>query len=167
MIAAVKPLVSSVESVTDDVVGFVSHLNKSGECQVLAVAAGLDLSFSQLRALMVLAECRGELAVHELAERLGLSMATAGRAVQALARAGVVDRREDDHDRRVKRISLSEHGRALVAAFDSAHRTAIRECVVSLSEDERELLSRALAPVLARGERPTSTNNGCEQGERL
>ena len=160
MIAPVKLTVSTVESVTDDVVSFLSHLKKSGEAHILGIAAGLDLSFSQLRALFVLADCQEELAVHELAERLALSMATAGRAVQALTRAEMVTRREDEHDRRVKRIRLSEHGRTLVAGFVHAHREAVRECVESLSDHEREQLSEALTPILARGDLPT-TMTGC------
>lgn len=160
MIAPVKPTASTVESVTDDVMGFLSHLKKSGEAHILGVAAGLDLSFSQLRALFVLVDCQEELAVHELAAQLGSSMATAGRAVQALTRAGMVTRREDEQDRRVKRVKLTEHGHALVAGFVHAHREAVRECVESLSDREREQLSSALAPILARGEQPISAT-GC------
>ncbi len=162
MIATVQPTAScSVESVTDDVVGFLSHLKKSGEAHILGVASGLDLSFSQLRAMFVLADCEQELALHELAGRLGASMATAGRAVQALTRAGLVTRREDQQDRRVKRVRLSEHGRALVTGFVQAHREAVRECVESLSDREREQLSEALAPILARGDERISAI-GCE-----
>lgn len=155
-----KPTASSVESVTDDVMGFLAYLKKSGEAHILGVAAELDLSFSQLRALFVLADCQAELAVHELAERLGVSMATAGRAVQALATAEMVTRREDEQDRRVKRIRLTEPGRALVAGFVHAHREAVRDCVESLTDSERKRLSDALAPILARGARPT-TGTGC------
>ena len=161
MIAPVKVSTSaSVETVTDDVVGFLSHLKKSGEAHILSVAAGLDLSFSQLRAVLVLADCQEELAVHELAARLGSSMATAGRAVQALTRAGLVTRREDEQDRRVKRVTLAEQGRALVAGFVHARREAVRECVESLSDREREKLAEALAPILARGDHQISAT-GC------
>jgi DNA-binding MarR family transcriptional regulator len=159
IIAHVKLSAPSVESVTDDVVSFLSRLKKSGEAHILGVAAGLDLSFSQLRALFVLADCQEELAVHELAERLALSMATAGRAVQALTRAEMVTRREDEQDRRVKRVRLSEHGRALVAGFVHAHREAVRECVRSLEDHERAHLSAALAPILARGDTPSPTTS--------
>jgi len=158
MITSVKLTAPSVESVTDDVVGFLALLKKSGEAHILGVAAGLDLSFSQLRAMFVLADCQQELAVHELAHRLGLSTVTTGRAVQALTRADMVTRREDEHDRRVKRVRLSEHGRALVAGFTQAHREAVRECVQSLHDHERGRLAEALAPILARVD--TSTT-GC------
>lgn len=158
-IVQVTPL-SSVESVTDQVMDCLARLKKSGEAHILGVARGLDLSFSQMRALFVLADSQGELAVHELAGLLGLSMATAGRAVQGLVKAEMVTRREDDNDRRVKRVRLSEHGRQFVGGLLQAHREAVRECIESLSHHEREQLSQALAPLLARGEQPT-TAHGC------
>jgi DNA-binding MarR family transcriptional regulator len=151
---------SSVDAVTEDVVSFLSNLKKSGEAHILGVAAGLDLTFSQLRAMFVLADCQEELAVHELAARLGSSMATSGRVVQALSRAGMVTRREDEQDRRVKRVRLTEQGRVLVAGFVHAHREAVRECVESLSDREREQLSRALSPILARGDQQNAAD-GC------
>ena len=155
----VTPL-SSVEVVTDQVMDCLARLKKSGEAHILGVAKGLDLSFSQMRALFVLSDSQGELAVHELAGLAGLSMATAGRAVQGLVKAEMVTRREDDHDRRVKRVRLSEHGRQFVGGLLQAHRAAVRECLESLSDHEREQLSRALAPLLARGDMPTTTS-GC------
>jgi len=151
---------SSVDAVTEDVVSFLSNLKKSGEAHILGVAAGLDLTFSQLRAMFVLADCQEELAVHELAARLGSSMATSGRVVQALSRAEMVTRREDEQDRRVKRIRLTEQGRVLVAGFVHAHREAVRECVESLSDHEREQLSKALSPILARGDQQNAAD-GC------
>lgn len=150
----------SVEKATDQVMAFLLQMKKSGEAHILGVAVGLDLSFSQLRALFVLSDSEEELAVHELAELLGLPMATTGRAVQGLARAEMVTRREDVHDRRVKRVRLSEHGRAFVAGLMHAHRKAVRECLESLSDHEREQLCEALAPILARGDLPTTTT-GC------
>jgi DNA-binding MarR family transcriptional regulator len=149
----VQPTVkSSVEATTDAVMGFLAHLKKSGGADNLSVAAELDLSLSQLRAMFVLADCPDELAVHELAARIGSSVATAGRVVHALARAELVTRREDEQDRRVKRVRLSERGRLMVAEFVHAHREAVRECVEALNDHEREQLSAALAPILARGD---------------
>ena len=153
--------VSSVESVTDRVMDFLSRLKKSGEAHILGVARGLDLSFSQMRALFVLADSQRELAVHELAALLGLSMATCGRAVQSLAKADMVTRREDDQDRRVKRVRLSEHGRQFVDGLLQAHRDAVRECLETLSDHERDQLAQALAPILARGDLPPTTASGC------
>ncbi|WP_133908756.1 MarR family winged helix-turn-helix transcriptional regulator [Actinophytocola oryzae] len=140
---------------------FLSRLKKSGEAHILGVARGLDLSLSQMRALFVLADSQRELAVHELASLLGLSVATTGRAVQGLARADLVTRREDAHDRRVKRVRLSEQGRRFVDGLVQAHRDAVRECLESLSDPERDQLSQALAPILARDALPPATTTGC------
>lgn len=169
IIATVKPFAPSVESLTDDVVSCLASLKKSGEAHILGVAAGLDLSFSQLRTLFVLADCQQEqeLALNELAERLALSMATAGRAVQALTRAEMVTRREDEQDRRIKRVRLSEHGRAFVAGFVHAHREAVRECVGTLSGSERARLAEALSPILARGTELTTTTTRTQGETRL
>lgn len=146
-----------MDLVTDEVMAFLMRLKKSGEAHILGVARGLDLSMSQMRALFVLSDSEDELAVHELAGLLGLSMATSGRAVQGLVRADMVTRREDQHDRRVKRVRLSEHGRQFVDGLMQAHRAAVRECLQELSEHERDQLSQALAPILARGDQPNST----------
>ena len=146
-----------VDVVTDEVMAFLSQLKKGGEAHILGVARGLDLSFSQMRALFVLSDSQDELAVHELAGLLGLSMATTGRAVAALVRADMVTRREDDRDRRIKRVRLSEHGREFVDGLLQAHREAVRECLEPLSDHEREQLSKALAPILARGDLLTNT----------
>ena len=53
----------------------------------------------------------------------------------------MVTRREDEQDRRVKRVRLSEHGRAWWPEFVHAHREAVRECVEALDDHEREQLS--------------------------
>ena len=51
-----------------------------------------DLSFSQLKTLLLLAEHAGTLSVKEVAERLGISLPTASRAVDPLVRRGLVAR---------------------------------------------------------------------------
>lgn len=148
----------SLDSAIDDVLAFVSYLKKSGEAYLLEVASDLDLSFTHMRTMFVLAESPAELAVGEIAARLELSLVAAGRAVQALHRAGMVTRREDDRDRRVKRIGLSERGRTVVTGLAHARREGVRECVEPLSDNERRQLSKALAPILAwAAEQPAAT----------
>src|SRR4051794_26534307 len=66
--------------------------------------ADLDLSLSQVRALMVL-DHHGPLTVGALAAHVGLSQPATSRAVEALQRSGLVTRAEDLVDRRVKRVA--------------------------------------------------------------
>jgi DNA-binding MarR family transcriptional regulator len=142
----------SVDDLTGVLGDFVTHLKKIGEGRSIQLAAGLDLSFSQLCTLFIVDDSEHALAVHELAERLGLSVAAAGRAVDALVREGLVDRREDDHDRRIKRVSLSEPGKALLWKLTEAHQEALRAFAELLTDTERDNLFHALEPILARPE---------------
>jgi DNA-binding MarR family transcriptional regulator len=48
------------------------------------------------------------MSVTELADRLGLKLATTSLLVGELSRAGLVDRTEDENDRRRKIVSLNE-----------------------------------------------------------
>ena len=142
----------SIEALAGLLTDFVTHLKKIGEGRVIQVAAGMDMSFSQLCMLFILDESDHDPALHELAERLGLSVAATGRAVDALAKEGMVTRREDEHDRRVKRVRLSEAGTQLLLSLAEAHQEGLREFAGLLTDKERVHLFNALAPILARPE---------------
>src|SRR5690348_9785783 len=150
MVAPMQVTHVSVEQLTGVLGEFVGHLKKIGESRSIQLAVGLDLSFSQLCSLFIIDDSDHDLAVHELAERLGLSVAAAGRAVDALVREGLVGRREDEHDRRIKRVSLSERGEALLAKLTEVHQEALRAFADLLTDTERDNLFQALAPILRR-----------------
>jgi DNA-binding MarR family transcriptional regulator len=150
MIACVQQTVVSPGQLAEELLGVVGYVMKSGQADALRAAAGLDLSLSQLRVLHVLEAADRELALHELALAVGLSVPTTGRAVDALVREGFVTRREDALDRRVKRLATTERGHEVVLRLISARREAVGRIAETLSDDERAALSAALAPVLAR-----------------
>ena len=138
-------------TLADELAALFMLAAKSGQDEALRLASELDLSMTQLRSLFVLdASGDEELAVHELATNLGLSMAATGRAVDHLVRAALVTRREDEHDRRVKRIAITADGRTLLRRFTEAKRSKLREFTAGLSDDERLALSRAIGPILER-----------------
>lgn len=130
----------------------VRHVVRLQQGDVFGVAATTELTFSQLRALCVLETVDQELALTELAPRLGLSPAATGRALDALADRGLVDRRPDAEDRRIKRLALTELGHETARSVMSSRREAMLRFAQSLDDDEREQLSLALAPVLARAD---------------
>jgi DNA-binding MarR family transcriptional regulator len=146
----VQTTVPSVEGLTEDLLGFLTYLVKSAEVDVFRVAAELDLSLSQIRALFLLSYAEHELALTELAPQLGLSVAATGRAVDVLVRHGLVACREDALDRRIKRIALTEPGHDTIARINTARRDGLRQFVSTLGDDDRERFHRALEPVLAR-----------------
>jgi MarR family 2-MHQ and catechol resistance regulon transcriptional repressor len=114
--------------------------------------AGADLSISQLRCLVTLAQEGEAMAIHTLAQRLCMTVATTGRAVDRLVAQGYVNRREDPDDRRVRQVSLAAKGRQVVTGIDEVHRGALRSFVRSLRPADAERLLAALRPIVG----PTS-----------
>jgi DNA-binding MarR family transcriptional regulator len=149
-IARVQQTAVSPQQLAQELLGVVAYVMKSGQADALRAAAGLDLSLSQLRVLHVLEAADRELALHELAAAVGLSVTTCGRAVDGLVREGLVTRREDEDDRRVKRLAATARGREVVLRLIAARREAVNRIAEMLGDDERAALSAALAPVLAR-----------------
>jgi DNA-binding MarR family transcriptional regulator len=147
--ARVQTTAVSPEQLADELSGFIHQLLRLQQGDVLGSAAATELSLSQLRALCVMETAERELALTELAPRIGLSPAATGRALDALAERGLVERRPDAGDRRVKRLALTAAGRETARGVMTARREALLRFAESLDDPERERLSRALGPVLA------------------
>jgi DNA-binding MarR family transcriptional regulator len=128
-----------------ELIGALFPLFKDSQSGVVAATAKFDLTLSQLRMLFVLDHEGSALAVNELADRVSLSMAAAGRAVDALVRSGLLSRREDADDRRVKRIALAPKGVRTIEQIGAARRQSLERFVGALSATERAALSAAVA----------------------
>jgi DNA-binding MarR family transcriptional regulator len=107
--------------------------------------AELDLSLTQLKLLHVLVECRTEISVKELAEALAMSLPNASRTVDALLQRGLVERREDEHDRRVKRVGANDKARELIDRVDTARLHGLEAWATELSPVQRQALMDALS----------------------
>ena len=73
----------------------------------------MDLSFTQVRALVQLAD-RGELTAGEFAKAAEVTPASATGMLDHLEQAGIVERRRSATDRRRVVVSLTDEGQALV-----------------------------------------------------
>lgn len=121
---------------------------------VVRVIDESGLSFVQTKALLAL-EGPGEGAgatVTGLAETLGVSPASASRAVDGLVRKRLVSRLEDSADRRVRRLAPTAKGRDLAERIMAARLAGIEEFTATLEPDERRDLERALETLLRRPE---------------
>lgn len=103
------------------------------------------LSFAQVRALFVLGE-EDEMPAGKLALAAELSPASVTQMLDHLEPAGIVERRRSAEDRRVVVVTLTEQGRALLAAKRDVWQQHWREALADLSDDELV----AAADVLAR-----------------
>jgi DNA-binding MarR family transcriptional regulator len=126
-----------------------TQLLSAGESESMDNLIELDLTFSQVRMLFALVQHGEPLPINEVAERLRLSVAAAGRNVDQLVKLGLVVRREDERDRRVKRVSLSEAGHKVATQHIECKRDQLRRFAWRVPEIERTRLIEALQPILA------------------
>jgi DNA-binding MarR family transcriptional regulator len=131
-----------------------SYLMRSANVGTFEKIGELDLSFTQLKALCVLeSDDDGEgRSVKALAESLGVSLPAMSRAVDGLFERGFVRREEDTVDRRMKRVRLTDAGRAAPLALNEARLSALHELMDSLDDEQAEALARALELILGRRE---------------
>jgi DNA-binding MarR family transcriptional regulator len=87
-------------------------------------------------ALMVVA-LEGQLSVSDLAERLGLSLSTTSLLVGELSRAGLLDRAEDERDRRRTIVRLNDAYTADAAAWLQERLEPFRRTLLRLSPRAR------------------------------
>ena len=121
------------------------HLMKGQSKTMFALLDELDLSMSHIKALQVLADCGCELSVKEVSEQLGLSLPGASRTVDALLRRGYLERREDEQDRRMKRIGITADGRDVARRIVEARLEGLEQFTDSLTPEQRTRLMAALA----------------------
>jgi DNA-binding MarR family transcriptional regulator len=124
--------------------GLFHYIASASNREVLPEISALDLSLTQLKALGMLEERAPALAIGELADGLGLSLAATSRAVEGLVKRGLVEREEDRDDRRVKRLRLTARGRKGVRRVMAVRVAALRRLIERLTEDERDKLAAAL-----------------------
>ncbi len=98
---------------------------------------------NQFRTLVVLS-AHGSTRLVELARRLGVQASTALRSVDRLVAGGLVDRRENENDRREVQIDLTAAGRRLVRRVTDRRRAAIEDIVRSMPKARRQELLEAL-----------------------
>lgn len=111
-----------------------------------AIFEELDLTLTQVKTLVALSG--EELTVKDLAERLGLSLPGASRAVDALVARDLVARRECPHDRRQKRLRCADAGRRALERLDEARLAGLEKFTATLADDQARRLTAALRPIL-------------------
>jgi DNA-binding MarR family transcriptional regulator len=121
-----------------------SHLLRGSSQQMFAVLGELDLTLTQMKTLGMLDACVEEVSVKELSERLGLSLPATSRTVDGLLRRGFLSRHEDQEDRRIKRVRLTDAGRDIVERLNTARLQGLEAYATSLSDEQRTTLMAAL-----------------------
>ncbi|WP_272477081.1 MarR family winged helix-turn-helix transcriptional regulator [Baekduia alba] len=118
---------------------------KGSTQELYRLLAELDLSMTQLKLLHVLVESQTEISVKELAEALSMSLPNASRTVDALLQRGLVERREDEHDRRMKRVGANDKARDVIDRVDTARLQGLEAWAADLTPVQRKALLDALS----------------------
>ncbi len=128
-----------VSSLLDDLVGVMRH-------RFMAVAADLDLTPPQLGVLKHLDE---PMPMSQVAALVGCDASNITWMTDRLEERGLVERRPDPQDRRIKQLVLTEEGRRLRRQMDrrlGSHFPGLHR----LNEAERRTLASLLARLLGR-----------------
>jgi len=138
----------TADKLAQDLLALWMHMMRGGVSRSIALLDGLGLGLHQIKTLDTL-HARGEdPTVNELAELLGLSLPGTSRNVDGLIRAGLVERREDERDRRMKRLRLTDAGRDAIERVNAARLEGLEAFTDSLPPEQRDALAAALGPIV-------------------
>ena len=119
---------------------------------ILQTFVDFDFSLPQLATLLLLDE-EGELTIKQVTEILGRSISATSRLLDQLVERGMVSRREDERDRRAKRVAITEKGRTLIATLEQRRADVQIEVMKYFSPEEQAEIMRALALLAEAGQR--------------
>jgi DNA-binding MarR family transcriptional regulator len=130
----------------------VVHLHKNCNSDLFEAVGMLELTLTQIKLLHHLEGAGREITLKQGAEAVHVSLPAASRLVDDLVRRGFVERREDTEDRRMKRVRLTNAGRAVIRRLNAARLSGLEQFTLTLTDAERTELAAALTRVLQRPE---------------
>lgn len=127
--------------------GFASLIARAGRQWRRAVDRRLQpfgLTEATWLPLIHLARAPVPMRQKDLAASLVLDGSSVVRLLDALETAGLIERREENADRRAKTIILTRRGLAIIDRVEAASREVRNAVLVGLSDDEIEIATRVL-----------------------
>lgn len=104
---------------------------------------GGELTLPQYRLLRMIAQSRAD-RVRDVATFLGATTPAASKAVERLARRGLVERVGVPDDRRVWRLRLTAAGRRLLERYEAVHRLVLGRLFAECKSDTLERVTDLL-----------------------
>jgi DNA-binding MarR family transcriptional regulator len=115
---------------------------------VLQILQAANLSMPRLVALCYLRR-QGAATITEISEHLNLTLGSTSQAIDQLVHSGMVERREDAHDRRHKLVTLTPSGTEIVARVRQARHIETARRLDDLPPDLVARLGAALTDAIA------------------
>ena len=109
-----------------------------------------DLTFTQLRALSVLARKQPQ-RMSDLADALDMTPASASALIDRIDQRGFVTRRSDPDDRRTVRVELSRRGQHILDVMERGSSDHFGRLIEKMTPAERDALATTLRAFLRIG----------------
>lgn len=132
---------------------------------IMQTFENFDFSLSQLAALILLEE-EGELTIKRVAELLGRSVSATSRLLDQLVVRGLVSRHEDERDRRMKLVAITEPGRVFMEMVEQRRAEAQLALMEYLSTEEQTEVARAMDLLAEAGRRRREQHESAETATR-
>ena len=133
----------------------VSLLNEPQRDEALIAEAGISLDRA-LFPLLVRVGKRGPIGVVELADMAGRDHTTVSRQVARLESLGLVARKADAADKRVRAVAITKKGLVMTRALDKAREKIAAPVLADWSEADRKTLIRLLRRLVDGARAPES-----------
>jgi DNA-binding MarR family transcriptional regulator len=134
----------------NDLYAVVVYLHKNCNADLFEAVGALELTLTQIKLLHHLEDATGPLSLKRAAELVHVSLPAASRTVDDLVRRGFAGREEDVDDRRMKRVTITDAGRAVIHRLNAARLSGLQQFVSDMTDTERDALAGALERLLAR-----------------
>lgn len=114
-------------------------LNAPGIGDSMAYLLAHDISMPRYLVMRMLEKSDG-MPVGHVATKLKLTLGSASQLIDRLEQDGFVNRRDDEDDRRIKRIYLLDKGRSVVQAVQSITRNSLQQQLAQLPTETIDVL---------------------------
>lgn len=94
--------------------------------------------------ILMMLKYKGGMAQKELAEKLHFAAPSITTAIKKLDALGYVVRKQDEHDQRIMRLSITPKGETFVNHFIQAARKAEEVAMKDVTEEEQAILRKVL-----------------------
>ncbi|WP_433540516.1 MarR family winged helix-turn-helix transcriptional regulator [Streptosporangium sandarakinum] len=136
----------------ESLVDLIALMNLPQRDEDLMAEAGIDLDRALFK-LIVGIRRFGPIGVVELAERAGRDHTTVSRQVAKLAELGLIERRPNPADRRVKEAAITSAGRRITDALEAARQRLLDSAFAEWSDRDlvqfEQLMRRCVDDMLA------------------
>ena len=143
---------SSSEELAREVLTLFSYLFSQSAPDFFRALSEADVTLTQVKLLHVLDRPGADQSLKDLAEEMSFSLAGVSRSIDALHQRGLVERREDEKDRRIKRVRITGEGREFLRGLNEMRVALLSQFVQDIPDDQRRALLDALSPIVEREE---------------